>query len=181
MDNQIIKFNMEKFKTIVLFAAMVALTAAGNAQTIASGSIDCLTDAGVANIKIDYSKAAIFGMGETAFAEYEEDWDKDQPAIVMNIVRGINFHTSQYFSIGYRLECDLDFNILVASINQDGSWNCKATVTDKSGNVLCEITDIVSDSGQGGTKLRRIKKGALNTGLSIGMYLKALAKKANKK
>ncbi len=59
------------------------------AQKVVAGSLESLKNESKLNLEVDYSEAVIHGMGVKEFAEYEQDWEKDQPEIVGDIIEGI--------------------------------------------------------------------------------------------
>lgn len=164
-------------KVSIAAIAMIVSMSVCNAQTMASGSVEGLKKAGVALVDIDYSKAVIMGMGEQAFASYEEEWNKDLSDITLAFINGINEKTGTLLSVGHSIDCDLVMKIQVISISERGEWKCKAIVTDKQNQNLCEIDEIISKGCKIGTKMHHIKVGASNAGNKLGKFLAKQIKK----
>ena len=167
----------KSFLTFIALAAMLAASTICNAQNMVSGSVEGLKKAGVALVDIDYSKAVIMGMGEQAFASYEEEWNKDLSDITLAFINGINEKTGTLLSVGHSIDCDLVMKIQVISISERGEWKCKAIVTDKQNQNLCEIDEIISKGCKIGTKMHHIKVGASNAGNKLGKFLAKQIKK----
>lgn len=155
---------------IAIVAMMVSMPVC-NAQNMVSGSVEGLKKAGIALVEIDYSKAVIMGMGEQAFADYENEWNKDLPEITLAFINGVNKKTGNHLSVGHSVDCDLVMKIQVISISELGNWKCRAIVTNKQNENLCEIDEIISKGCKVGTKLHHIKVGAGNAGKKLGKFL----------
>lgn len=158
-------------KLFIAAGAMIVSMPVCNAQNMVSGSVEGLKKAGVALVEIDYSKAVIMGMGEQAFAKYEDEWNKDLPNITLAFINGINEKTGNLLSVGHSVDCDLTMKIQVISISERGDWRCRAIVTNKQNGSLCEIDEIISKGCKVGTKLHHIKVGASNAGNKLGKFL----------
>ena len=158
-------------KLSIAAVAMIVSMPVCNAQNKASGSVEGLKKAGVALVDIDYSKAVIMGMGEQAFADYEDEWKKDMPDVTMAFINGINEKTGNLLSVGHSIDCDLVMKIQVVSISERGDWKCRAIITNKQNENLCEIDEIISKGCKVGTKLHHIKVGASNAGNKLGKFL----------
>ena len=167
----------KQLKVSIAVIAMIVSMSVCNAQNMTSGSVEGLKKAGVALVDIDYSKAVIMGMGEQAFASYEEEWNKDLSDITLAFINGINEKTGTLLSVGHSIDCDLVMKIQVISISERGEWKCKAIVTDKQNQNLCEIDEIISKGCKIGTKMHHIKVGASNAGNKLGKFLAKQIKK----
>ena len=109
--------NKKHLKLFIAAVAMIVSMSVCNAQNMVSGSVEGLKKAGVALVEIDYSKAVIMGMGEQAFASYEEEWNKDKSDITLEFINGINEKTGTLLSVGHSIDCDLVMKIQVISIS----------------------------------------------------------------
>lgn len=158
-------------KTIIAAVILLAGVSICHAQEIVSGSVECLKTAGVARLEIDYSKAVIMGKTDSAFAKHEEEWEKDKPTAAAAFADGIASKTHRYLTIGQDIESELTINIEVISINKAGNWSYTATVTNKTGENLCKTGKLYAYGSPVGTKVWRIKTGALSSGVVLGKLI----------
>lgn len=121
----------KSFLTFIAIATMLTGSTVCNAQKLVSGSVENLKKNGVVLVEIDYSKAVIMGMGEKAFADYENEWTKDQSDVTFAFINGVNNKTGNLLAAGHSIDCDLTMKIQVIAINEHGDWRCKAIVTNK--------------------------------------------------
>ena len=167
----------KSFLTFIAIATMLTGSTVCNAQKLVSGSVENLKKNGVVLVEIDYSKAVIMGMGEKAFADYENEWTKDQSDVTFAFINGVNNKTGNLLAAGHSIDCDLTMKIQVVAINEHGDWRCKAIVTNKQNQTICEIDEIISKGCNVGTKMHHIKVGAEKAGNKLGKFLNKSIKK----
>ena len=160
------------------FVCMALCTA--QAQNLDSGSLRELAEAGVAGFEVDYSEAYIHSMTEAEFAQYEEDWDKDQKYIISEFLDNLNERTGDQLIVVKGRKTDLTLRWVVLHISPQGNIISELHVVNKEGKVLAKITELRGAGGRFGTKLNLIKDGARSSGKHAGSFLKRELKKSLK-
>ena len=156
------------------FVALVALLLgmqAASAQTLTEGSLDVLRGQSV-KVIVDYSNAIIMDMTEAEFAEYEEDWYKDQPTIISDLIDEVNQRSGHLLYMSARRESDYTLRWSVRYIYESGDIVSDFYLESADGEVVAKIADVVGEGGAFGTKLYRIKSGAESTGRALGKFFK---------
>ena len=156
------------------FVALVALLLgmqAASAQTLTQGSLDVLRGQSV-KVVVDYSNAIIMDMTEAEFAEYEEDWYKDQPTIISDLIDEVNQRSGHLLYMSARRESDYTLRWSVRYIYESGDIVSDFYLESADGEVVAKIADVVGEGGAFGTKLYRIKSGAESTGRALGKFFK---------
>ena len=74
----------------MLLALLFVGMQAASAQTLTQGSLDVLRGEEYIKVVADYSNALIMDLTEEEFAEWEEDWYKDQPQIMSELIEEAN-------------------------------------------------------------------------------------------
>lgn len=166
-------------KLIALLMLCFALLNA-NAIRLESGSLKELAKAREARFEVDYSNAVIHGMSEEEFAQYELDWDKDQPVIIAKFLGTLNDRTGDYLMVAKGKNAPLTLRWVVLKINTHGDITSELHVIAEDGTILANIIELNAEGGTFGTKLNLIKDGAEESGKRAGSYLKRQLKKALK-
>ena len=157
------------------FVALVALflgMQAASAQTLTEGSLDVLRGQQSVKVIVDYSNAIIMDMTEAEFAEYEEDWYKDQPTIISDLIDEVNQRSGHLLYMSARRESDYTLRWSVRYIYESGDIVSDFYLESADGEVVAKIADVVGEGGAFGTKLYRIKSGAESTGRALGKFFK---------
>ena len=157
------------------FVALVALLLgmqAASAQTLTEGSLDVLRGQQSVKVIVDYSNAIIMDMTEAEFAEYEEDWYKDQPTIISDLIDEVNQRSGHLLYMSARRESDYTLRWSVRYIYESGDIISDFYLESADGEVVAKIADVVGEGGAFGTKLYRIKSGAESTGRALGKFFK---------
>ena len=156
------------------FVALVALLLgmqAASAQTLTEGTVEVLRNQSV-KVVVDYSNAIIMDMTEAEFAEYEEDWYKDQPTIISDFMEEVNQRSGHLLYMSARKESDYTLRWSVRYIYESGDIVSDFYLESADGEVVAKIADVVGEGGAFGTKLYRIKSGAESTGRALGKFFK---------
>ncbi len=156
------------------FVALVALLVGmqvASAQTLTQGSLEVLRNQSV-KVVVDYSNAIIMDMTEAEFAEYEEDWYKDQPTIISDLIDEINQRSGHLLYMSAHRESDYTLRWSVRYIYESGDIVSDFYLESADGEVVAKIADVVGEGGAFGTKLYRIKSGAESTGRALGKFFK---------
>jgi hypothetical protein len=151
----------------VLFVGMQV----ASAQTLTEGTLDVLRGQSV-KVIVDYSNAIIMDMTEAEFAEYEEDWYKDQPTIISDLIDEVNQRSGHLMYMSARRESDYTLRWSVRYIYESGDIVSDFYLESADGEVVAKIADVVGEGGAFGTKLYRIKSGAESTGRALGKFFK---------
>lgn len=151
----------------LLFVGMQVVSA----QTLTEGSLDVLRGQSV-KVIVDYSNAIIMDMTEAEFAEYEEDWYKDQPTIISDLIDEVNQRSGHLLYMSARRESDYTLRWSVRYIYESGDIISDFYLESADGEVVAKIADVVGEGGAFGTKLYRIKSGAESTGRALGKFFK---------
>ena len=151
----------------VLFVGMQA----ASAQTLTQGSLDVLRGQSV-KVIVDYSNAIIMDMTEAEFAEYEEDWYKDQPQIMSELIEEANDKLDGVLRLSRTRTTNYILRWAVDWIDESGTIMSDFYLETASGEVLAVIENVKGKGGVFGTKLNLIKDGAEETGESLGEFIK---------
>ncbi|MBR5899366.1 MAG: hypothetical protein IKZ14_07875 [Muribaculaceae bacterium] len=162
-----------------ILLALCALMVSFNifAVRLESGSLAELAKAGRANFEIDYSAASIHGMTETDFAEYEQDWHKDQPQIVMKFISCFASVANGKVILTKNGNNALTLRWVVLQILPNGTTLGELHLIGENGEVLARIVELEGKGGIFGTKLNLIKDGAKRSGQNAGIFLRNEIKK----
>ena len=163
-------------KRLIILILLTCTGISANAEHKISGSFDILKKESRINFVLDFSKAHIFGMSEADFAKHEEDWYKDQPQINGYFLEELNDKLEKITRFGKYPEANYTLKINVIEVSHQGSFDCNVILSDKEGNILGEITDLIGEEASWGTKLYHIKCGAGEYGEKPGKILKKLLK-----
>ena len=155
----------------MLLALLFLGMQAASAQTLTQGSLDVLRGQSV-KVIADYSNAIIMDMTEAEFAEYEEDWYKDQPTIISDLIDEVNQRSGHLLYMSARRESDYTLRWSVRYIYESGDIISDFYLESADGEVVAKIADVVGEGGAFGTKLYRIKSGAESTGRALGKFFK---------
>lgn len=151
---------------VALIGAQVA-----SAQMLTYGSLDALKDEKSVNVVVDYSEAIIMNCTESEFAEWEEDWYKDQPVIMKDFLEEVNQRLGNTLRVGCHIKSNYTFRWAVKSINYNGAILSDFYLECEDGTVVAIIEDVEGRGGAFGTKLYLIKSGAESTGRVFGKFL----------
>ena len=157
------------------FVALVALLLgmqAASAQTLTEGSLDVLRGQQSVKVIVDYSNALIMDMTEEEFAEYEEDWYKDQPQIMSELIEEANDKLDGVLRLSRTRTTNYILRWAVDWIDESGTIMSDFYLETASGEVLAVIENVKGKGGVFGTKLNLIKDGAEETGESLGEFIK---------
>ncbi len=91
---------------LVLLAALFVGMQVASAQTLTQGSLVVLHGEEFVKVVADYSNALIMDLTEEEFAEWEEDWYKDQPQIMSDFVEEVNQRSGHLLYMSARRESD---------------------------------------------------------------------------
>ena len=158
-------------KYLMLLALLLVGMQAASAQTLTEGSLDVLRGQSV-KVIVDYSNAIIMDMTEAEFAEYEEDWYKDQSTIISDLIDEVNQRSGHLLYMSARRESDYTLRWSVRYIYESGDIISDFYLESADGEVVAKIADVVGEGGAFGTKLYRIKSGAESTGRALGKFFK---------
>ncbi|MBQ1174002.1 MAG: hypothetical protein IIX58_02315 [Alistipes sp.] len=157
---------------LMLLALLFVGMQAASAQTLTEGSLDVLRGQQSVKVIVDYSNAIIMDMTEAEFAEYEEDWYKDQPTIISDLIDEVNQRSGHLLYMSARRESDYTLRWSVRYIYESGDIVSDFYLESADGEVVAKIADVVGEGGAFGTKLYRIKSGAESTGRALGKFFK---------
>ena len=158
-------------KYLMLLAVLFVGMQVASAQTLTEGTVDVLRNQSV-KVVVDYSNAIIMDMTEAEFAEYEEDWYKDQPTIISDLIEEVNQRSGHLLYMSARRESDYTLRWSVRYIYESGDIVSDFYLESADGEVVAKIADVVGEGGAFGTKLYRIKSGAESTGRALGKFFK---------
>ena len=171
---------MKKFFLFVAFAIMAVTT---QAQTL-KGSLRELALDGHACIKVDYSKANIYGMSETEFAMYDMEYAEDRGEVEEEFIEEFCEH------LGGSLLCspysDSPFTIVaqMKSVTDHGTTTCDLHVYKRNASgkdvKVASITGFKRRGGYFDSKADLMKDGAENVGKACGNYLRTALFKAGR-
>ena len=159
-------------KHCLMFVALFLGIQAASAQMLTYGSLDVLKDEKSVNVVVDYSEAIIMDCTESEFAEWEDDWDKDQPIIMKDFLEEVNQRSGKILLVGCHIESNYTFRWAVKSIDYNGAILSDFYLERKDGTVVATIEDVEGRGGAFGTKLYLIKSGAESTGRTFGRFIK---------
>ncbi len=158
-------------KYLMLLAVLFVGMQVASAQTLTEGTVDVLRNQSV-KVIVDYSNAIIMDMTEAEFAEYEDDWYKDQPTIISDFVEEVNQRSGNLLYMSARRESDYTLRWSVRYIYESGDIVSDFYLESADGEVVAKIADVVGEGSRFGTKLYRIKSGAESTGRALGKFFK---------
>ncbi len=158
-------------KYLMLLAVLFVGVQVASAQTLTEGAVDVLRNQSV-KVVVDYSNAIIMDMTEAEFAEYEEDWYKDQPDIISDLIDEVNQRSGHLLYMSARRESDYTLRWSVRYIYESGDIVSDFYLESADGEVVAKIADVVGEGGAFGTKLYRIKSGAESTGRALGKFFR---------
>ena len=144
------------------------------AQEVTISNLSSIKPGSKINYVIDFSKSTIMGMTETDFSNYERDWNKDKPSIVVKFQKGLNNKLDGVLNFGTYTDSSYTLNITVNNISEVGNIYCDATLTNKEGEKLFHVKNVNGGSEPPilpGTKLAKIKIWATLTGRALGGIL----------
>ena len=158
-------------KHCLMFVALFLGIQAASAQTLEQGSLDVLRGEEYVKVVVDYSNALIMDMTEEEFAEYEEDWYKDQPMIMDKFMKindelGDKLRVSKIKTSNYTLRWAVEW------IDKDGTIMSDFYLETADGEVIAVIKRVKGKGGTFGTKLYLIKTGAERTGKVLGEFIR---------
>lgn len=145
------------------------------AQEVTENKFSAVKPGSKINFVMDFSKASIMGMNETDFSNYEKDWNKDKPTIVVRFQKGANGKLGDILNIGSYPDSPYTLTVTVKNISDVGNVYCDAVIIDKDGTVVFSVKDVNGGSEPPilpGTKLAKIKAWAFLTGRSLGSIIK---------
>ena len=151
----------------VLFVGMQVVSA----QTLTQGTLDVLRGQSV-KVIVDYSNAIIMDMTEAEFAEYEEDWYKDQPQIMSELIEEANDKLDGVLRLSRTRTTNYILRWAVDWIDESGTIMSDFYLETAGGEVIAVIENVKGKGGVFGTKLNLIKDGAEETGESLGEFIK---------
>ena len=152
---------------LAFFAFLFCL--AVSAQQLEHGSFLPLQGEKRVNFAIEF--LSVHGMTEDEFNEYERDWYKDKPEIVVKFLTYANQELSSVLRLGNYPTAKFTVKAIVVDINVKGDFLCDLIMLDSSANEIAKISDINGRGGVFGTKLSLIKDGAEHTGKIVGQIL----------
>ena len=159
-------------KHCLMFVALFLGIQAASAQTLTQGSLDVLRGEEYVKVVVDYSNAIIMDMTEEEFAEYEEDWYKDQPAIMSKFIEEANEELGGRLRLSRTKDSNYILRWAVEWIDESGTIMSDFYLETADGEVIAVIKRVKGKGGAFGTKLYLIKEGAEETGESLGEFLK---------
>ena len=159
-------------KHCLMFVALFFGIQAASAQTLEQGSLDVLRGEEYVKVVVDYSNALIMDMTEEEFAEYEEDWYKDQPAIMSKFLEEANDELDGILRLSRTKASNYTLRWAVEWINESGTFMSDFYLETADGEVIAVIKRVKGKGGTFGTKLNLIKDGAEETGDYIGKFLR---------
>ena len=158
--------SMKKILLILLMSLMLG----AQAQIVTKGSCKALRQVHDLNFVMDFSKAQIMGQSELFFSVENEDWVRDD--IITLCTNTINKQLDGKLTVTPNNTSTLSLKLIVLKVSKNGSFYCKAELTDKD-KKLAEIHEIRSSYGDFmGTNLHRIKVGSQKLGVKLGKFLK---------
>ena len=155
-----------------MFVALFLGIQAASAQTLTQGSLDVLRGEEYVKVVVDYSNAIIMDMTEEEFAEYEEDWYKDQPAIMSKFIEEANEELGGRLRLSRTKDSNYILRWAVEWIDENGTIMSDFYLETADGEIIAVIENVKGKGGVFGTKLNLIKDGAEETGESLGKFLK---------
>lgn len=155
-----------------MFVALFLGIQAASAQTLEQGSLDVLRGEEYVKVVVDYSNALIMDMTEEEFAEYEEDWYKDQPAIMSKFIEEANEELGGRLRLSRTKDSNYILRWAVEWIDENGTIMSDFYLETADGEIIAVIENVKGKGGVFGTKLNLIKDGAEETGESLGKFLK---------
>lgn len=159
---------MKKF-WLLLLVATFALVA--NAQSIKSGSIDCLQGQTKVALVIDYSNATILGMSEGVYAKYEQNWELCKKEALVNFVTHFNEKNENVMFVGNDA-ADYVFNVNVLSINKKGHCKAELNINDaKTNETIAVIATFDISKFSVGTTNHKVKSNIGSLGEKIGEFI----------
>ena len=157
---------MKKLLPILL----MSLVLGAKAQIVTKGSCRALRQAHDINFVMDFSKAQIMGQSELFFSVENEDWVRDD--IVTLCANNINKQLDGKLTVTPNNSSTLSLKLIVLKISKNGSFYCKAELTNTE-KKLAEIHEIRSSYGDFmGTNVHRIKVGSQKLGVKLGKFLR---------
>ena len=157
---------------LMLLAVLFMGMQAASAQTLTQGSLVVLHGEEYVKVVADYSNALIMDMTEEEFAEWEEDWYKDQPQIMSELIEEANDKLDGVLRLSRTRTTNYILRWAVDWIDESGTIMSDFYLETASGEVVAKIADVVGEGGAFGTKLYRIKSGAESTGRALGKFFK---------
>ena len=157
------------------FVALVALLLgmqAASAQTLTQGSLVVLHGEEYVKVVVGYSNALIMDMTEEEFAEWEDDWYKDQPAIMSELIEEANDELDGMLRLSRTRTTDYILRWAVDWIDESGTIMSDFYLETAGGEVIAVIENVKGKGGVFGTKLYLIKTGAESTGRTLGKFLR---------
>ena len=146
---------------------LVATTA--GAQIVTKGNCKSLRKVHDINFVMDFSRAQINGQSEAKFAASNADWLKED--VVTLCVNNINKQLEGKMTVNTNNSSALTLRLEVIKISKNGSFYCKAKLTDNE-KTLAEIHEIRTTYGDMmGTTVHRIKVGAQKLGVKMGKFV----------
>ncbi len=153
----------------VLLLILISAFMASNAQTLTSGSLDLLKKKNSINLVMDFSQAKIIDNSEVFFAAANPEWEKKE--IVTLCSNYINKQLKGRLTIDNDKASQTVLKIIVISVNKNGTFKCKAVLTDNNA-IVAEIEDIKSGYGDLiGSSVHRIKVGSQKLGNQLGKFI----------
>lgn len=162
-------------KKVLIFTFSLICITYCHAQKVTEGNLTMLKDKRV-NLIVDFSEGTIMGMDETAFAELEQDWEKDKADVLGRIVSNASSKCKNKMVLGKLSKADYSIRIIVRSVSNNGSFLCDGEVLDNAGLVLSRFNGVKGRGGKFGSKLNLIKDGAERTGNDLGSFLNSNVK-----
>ena len=169
---------MSKRTILTLLAATVMILQAA-AQTVTTSNLSREMRGAKINFKMDFTNAEIYGMTESEFAEYEKDWNSDNPTIVRNCRKAVGLTVRKLYDIGTHKGAAYTLSVIVTKVTDEGFIICNATLTDSKGTVLFSVEDLTGGNEptfSPGTKLAKMKVWSALVGRKLGSILKKEAK-----
>ena len=139
-------------KYLMLLAVLFVGMQVASAQTLTEGTVDVLRNQSV-KVVVDYSNAIIMDMTEAEFAEYEEDWYKDQPTIISDLIEEVNQRSGHLLYMSARRESDYTLRWSVRYIYESGDIVSDFYLESADGEVVEKIAVVVGEVGAFGTIL----------------------------
>ena len=152
----------------LLFVGMQVVSA----QTLTEGTLDVLRGQQSVKVIVDYSNAIIMDMTEAEFAEWEEDWYKDQPKIMSELIEEANDKLDGVLRLSRTRTTDYILRWAVKWIDESGTIMSDFYLETAGGEVIAVIENVKGKGGVFGTKLYLIKTGAESTGRALGKFFK---------
>ena len=154
----------------MLFVLVFGVQAA-NAQRLEVGPLDVLKGERNVNVNIDYSNATIMHMSEEEFAEYEDDWDDDQPIIFGCFLENANRALDDILYLTKTNKANYTLHWVIFSIDTKGNIRSDVYLENNDGEVLAIIEGVNGEGGMFGTKLNLIKDRAQDASKQLGKFL----------